>query len=131
MKAPLARRQAALAGVALVGALGAIALTRLGDDPEPPPRAVVEWHEARVAVAAVTEEQEACGATLSPELAGVLHPVLPCGARLLLEHEGRRARAEVVARGPVEGERVFDVTPALARRLGINGEAVVRWRFAD
>jgi hypothetical protein len=129
MKAALARRQAALAGVALVGALSAIALTRIGDDAEPPP-AVVEWDEARVAIAAVGEEQTTCGVTVAPETSGVAHPVLPCGARLLLEHEGRRARAEVVARGPVGAGRAFDVTPALARRLGIAGEAVVRWRFA-
>lgn len=130
MKAALARRQAALAGVALIGALGAIALTRIGGDPEPPPPAVVEWHEARVAIVAVSEEQTTCGVMVAQETSGVAHPVLPCGARLLLEHEGRRARAEVVARGPVGAGRAFDVTPALARRLGIAGETVVRWRFA-
>ena len=130
MKPALARRQAALAGVALVGALGAIALTRMGDDPQPPPQAAVEWREARVGILAAAEETTACGEALGPSTAGVAHPVLPCGAELLLEHEGRRARTEVVARGTVEGGLSFDLTPALARRLGISGEAVVRWRFA-
>jgi len=130
MKPALARRQAALAGVALVGALGAIALTRMGDDPQPPPQATVEWREARVGILAAAEETTACGEALGPSTAGVAHPVLPCGAELLLEHEGRRARTEVVARGTVEGGLSFDLTPALARRLGISGEAVVRWRFA-
>jgi len=130
MKPVLARRQAALAGVALVGALGAIALTRIGDDPEPPPQATVEWREGRVGVLPAGDETTACGETLGPSTAGVVHPVLPCGAELLLEHEGRRARTEVVATGAVEGGRTFGVTPALARRLGISGEAVVRWRFA-
>lgn len=131
MKAALARRQAALGGVALVGALGAIALTRLGGDPEPPPQAVVEWQEARVGILAAAEETTACGETLTPSTTGVAHPVLPCGAELLLEHEGRRARTEVVARNTVESGDAFDLTPALARRLGVAGEAVVRWRFAD
>lgn len=130
MKPALARRQAALAGVALVGALGAIALTRMGDDPQPPPQATVEWREARVGILAAAEGTTACGEALGPSTAGVAHPVLPCGAELLLEHEGRRARTEVVARGTVEGGLAFDLTPALARRLGISGEAVVRWRFA-
>jgi hypothetical protein len=130
MKAALARRQAALAGVALVGALGAIALTRLGDEPSPPPAAVVEWQEARVGILADTGDSAACGEAPTPATVGVAHPVLPCGAELLLEHEGRRAQAEVVARSMVESGRAFDLTPALARRLGIAGEAVVRWRFA-
>ena len=131
MKPALARRQAALAGVALVGALGAIALTRIGDDPEPPAQqATVAWREARVGIVAVPEEATACSESLPPSTAGVAHPVLPCGAELLLEHDGRRAQAEVVARIAVEGGRAFDVTPALARRLGIAAEAVVRWRFA-
>lgn len=131
MRPALARRQAALAGVALVGALGAIALTRSGDDPEPPPQqATVEWREARVGILAAPGEATACSGSLALSTAGVAHPVLPCGAELLLEHEGRRARAEVVARITVGGGRTFDVTPALARRLGIAAEAVVRWRFA-
>jgi len=130
MKPALARRQAALAGVALVGALGAIALTRMGDDPQPPPQATVEWREARVGILAAAEETTACAGALTESTAGVVHPVLPCGAELLLEHEGRRARTEVVATGAVEGGRTFDLTPGLARRLGIAAEADVRWRFA-
>jgi hypothetical protein len=131
MKPALARRQAALAAVALVGALGAIALTRIGGDPEPPPpQAAVEWREERVGILADAEEATACGESLTASTAGVAHPVLPCGAALLLEHEGRRARAEVVARASVEAGQAFDVTPALAQRLGITAEAVVRWRFA-
>ena len=131
MKPALARRQAVLAGVALVGALGAIALTRLDDDAEPPPQqATVEWREARVGILADTQEVTACGESPTPSTIGVAHPVLPCGAVLLLEHEGRRERAGVVVRIAAESGRAFDVTPALARRLGIAGEAVVRWRFA-
>lgn len=130
MKLTLARRQAALAAVAVVGAVGAIALTRIGDDPDPPPQATVEWREAQVGILAAPEQATACEGTLSASTAGVVHPVLPCGAELLLEHEGRRTRTEVVARSTVEGGRAFDVTPALAGRLGIAAEAVVRWRFA-
>ncbi|HXV56815.1 MAG TPA: hypothetical protein VD704_03015 [Gaiellaceae bacterium] len=132
MRGRLARRQAALAAVALLGALGAIALSRLDDDDaeSPPPTATVEWQEARVGVHAPSGEAGSCGQVVTDESVGVAHPVLPCGARLVLEHAGRREQAEVVVQGAVEAGRAFDVTPALARRLGIAGEATVRWRFA-
>ena len=133
MNAALARRQAGLAGVALVGALGAIALTHMGDgSTEPPARqAVVEWETAQVTTFPVTDQPTDCGATLAPSSFGVAHPVLPCGAKLLLEYEGRRAEAEVVERGSVGPGRSFDLTPALAEQLGVAGEATVRWRFTE
>ncbi len=133
MNAALARRQAALAGVALVGALGAIALTRISDGSSEPParRAVVVWEEAQVATFPVTAEPTACGVTLAPNSFGVAHPVLPCGAKLLIDYQGRRAETEVVERGPVDAGRSFDLTPALAQQLGIAGEATVRWRFSN
>ena len=131
MKPALARRQSALAGVALVGALGAIALTRINDEPEPPPpQATVEWTEGRVGILADAGAATACGEPLTPSTVGVAHPVLPCGAVLVLEHEGRQARAAVVAKGAAGTGRAFEVTPALAERLGLTGDAVVRWRFA-
>jgi rare lipoprotein A (peptidoglycan hydrolase) len=133
MNAALARRQAALAGVALVGALGAIALTHIGEgSSEPPPRqAAVEWEEAQVATFPVTDQPTACGVTLAPSSFGVAHPVLPCGAKLLLDYQGRRAEAEVVDRGSVGQGRSFDLTPALAEELGIAGQATLRWRFTE
>jgi hypothetical protein len=132
MKAGLARRQAALAAVALAGALGAIGLSRLADDaePPPPPTATVEWQEARVGVLEPDGEQSSCGVALTAESVGVAHPVLPCGARLVLEREGRSAEAEVVSQGPVAAGRAFDLTPALATQLGLAAEGTVRWRFA-
>lgn len=133
MNAALARRQAALAGVALVGALGAIALSRLGDDSDaaPPPTAGVEWETAGVAVFEPASEPTACGVTVTAQTIGIAHPVLPCGAKLLLEHQGRRAQADVVERGPVDAGQAFELSPALAQELGVVGESTVRWRFAD
>ncbi len=134
MNAALARRQAALAGVALVGALGAIALSRLGDDSDaapPPPAAGVEWETADVAVFEPVSGPTACGVTVAAETIGISHPVLPCGAKVLLEHQGRQARADVVEQGPVDPGRAFELSPALARQLGVTGETVVSWRFAE
>jgi len=133
MNAALARRQAALAGVALVGALGAIALSRLGDDSDaaPPPTAGVEWETASVSIFEPASEPTACGVTVMAQTAGIAHPVLPCGAKLLLEHQGRQAQGDVVERGPVDPGQAFELTPALAQQLGVAGEATVRWRFAE
>jgi hypothetical protein len=133
MNAALVRRQVALAGVALVGALGAIALSQLGDesDAAAPPRAVVEWETASVGVFQPTAEPTTCGVTVTETTIGIAHPVLPCGAKILVEHEGRRTQADVIQRGPVATGQAFDLSPALAQALGISGEATVRWRFAE
>ncbi len=130
----LTRRQAALAAVALVGALGAIALTRLDDDSNSapaPPAAVVEWETARVASFEPAFEPTACGVTVTAQTRGIAHPVLPCGAKLLLEHQGKQAQADVLEHRPVAAGRAFELTPALARQLGVGGETTVRWRFAE
>jgi hypothetical protein len=131
MNPALARRQAALAGVALIGALGAIALSRIGEDAPPPPsRPAVEWQQATVAVAEISAEPTSCGVALGPDSLGVVHPVLPCHAKLLLEHDGRQVEAEVVSNGQVPAGYSFDVTPRLARELGLAEGGDVNWRFA-
>ena len=134
MSSALLRRLAALAALALVATLGAIALGRAAgadEDPPPPPPPVLRWEEARVALFGRNREgeQTACGVTLAADTVGVAHPVLPCGVALVLAHGSRETRTEVIEQMPVEPGRAFDVTPALAARLGFAGEAVIRWRF--
>ncbi len=133
MNAVLARRWAALAAVALVGALGAIVLSRLDDDPDTasPPTAVAEWETAPVAIFQPAPEPTACGITVTGQTRGIAHPVLPCGAKVLLEHQGRQAQADVLEHGPVAAGRAFELSPALAQELGVAGETTVRWRFAE
>lgn len=134
MSPALAQRQVALAGVALLGALGAIALGRADGSAGPvrPNTATAAWEQGQVAVFGQGREgeQTACRVTLGPETRGIAHPVLPCGVRLILEADGREVRAEVIERGTVGGGRVFDLTAALAAELGVEGEASIRWRFA-
>jgi hypothetical protein len=133
MKPARAQRLAALAGVALLAALGALALSRTGDDSEPPAAAPqVRWETTPVAVFGADRlgQQTACGITLTEQTIGLAHAVLPCGARLLVERGGRRVEAQVVERTAVPSARAFDVTPALAERLGVPGGGEVRWRFA-
>jgi hypothetical protein len=143
VKPPLVLRQAALAGIALAAALGAIALGRADDGAEPAAEqttpatsatpTTVQWEEARVGVfgRGRLSEQTACDVTLAAETVGVAHPVLPCGVALVLEHDGREVRTEVIERRAVRTGRAFEVTRALAEALGIRGETQIRWRFAS
>lgn len=136
MSPQLARREAALAGVALLAGLVTLAFGRGEGQTSPTPRPVpVTRPTWNVAVAspyrgANGERTTACGIRLTARTRGVAHPVLPCGVKIVLAFGGREIETEVVDRGPhVTGDE-FDLTPGLARALGVKGQTRVRWRFA-
>ena len=136
MNAALVRRQAALAGVALVAALTALALARLEDSDRSEtsvPLNAPRWQEAVASSygPGLYGQQTACGVELAPETRGLAHPVLPCGVDILVSFQGKNARAEVLDRGPHGGGAEFEVTEALAQDLGLIGTQQIRWRFAD
>ena len=60
----------------------------------------------------------ACGRTLKPRTIGVAHRRLPCGTRVVFAYRGRWVRARVIDRGPYRKGYQWDLTRALARRLG-------------
>ena len=62
-----------------------------------------------------------CGGTLTTASVGVAHKSLPCGTRVTLRHRGRRMRVPVIDRGPYVGGREYDLTSAVAQRLGFRG----------
>ncbi|MER3409724.1 MAG: hypothetical protein C4306_06430 [Thermoleophilia bacterium] len=135
----LAQRALALAGAALLAAVGALAMRgEEGREPAPalPQPALVPgegWHAERAGVSPAPPPQgrrTACGWTLRPTTLGVVHPVLPCGVKLYVAYGGRQALTRVVAHGPLPPERQLDLTPALARLLGLEGVTEVRWVFA-
>ncbi len=137
MNTQLVERQIVLAGVALVATLATLALHRVGggaEQPaEPPPRAAATWYEATVGTfgrgsyGGVTT----CDVTLTRALRGVAHPVLPCGARLVVAYGGREAETRVVDRATYGPGQEFALTDALASDLGLTGVATVRWRFSS
>jgi hypothetical protein len=138
MRAALLQRQAALAGVALLAALGVVAIGGADDGPAqpagtPPPATAAEWQEAQVAVLGPERigQTTACGVTLAPETAGVAHPVLPCGVEVVLSANGREVRTQVIEQGGVGEGIAFELTPVLAQQLGVAGAAAIRWRFAE
>ena len=134
MRRTLLPRLAALAGIALLGTLGALSL--VGRDgggasaTAPPPQ--VRWEQAEVGIFGADRigQETGCGVTLDDQTAGVAHPVLPCGARLVLERQGTQVETTVVERIAVPAGGAFDLTPALAARLGLESAGTIRWRFA-
>lgn len=136
MNAAFVRRQAALAGVALVAAVTALALARLEESDRSETTVALNaprWQEAVASSYGPGRygQQTACGVELTPETRGLAHPVLPCGVDILVSFQGKTARAEVLDRGPQGGGAEFELTEALARHLGLSGTQRVRWRFAD
>jgi hypothetical protein len=73
----------------------------------------------------------ACGHVLERETLGVSHPVLVCGAKIYVGHGRTVMLTQVVARGPGSAAVQFGLTEALARELGVEGRATIRWRFAS
>ncbi len=72
----------------------------------------------------------ACGQPFTGQTQGVAHPVLPCGVRIYIRFHGKEVLTQVIDRGPSVPGRDFDVTKALANRLGLHGSQRIQWRFA-
>jgi rare lipoprotein A (peptidoglycan hydrolase) len=72
----------------------------------------------------------ACGGVIHPDTTGVAHPTLPCGARIFISYRGVRVLTQVVDRGPYRAGRQFDLTDALARRVGLRGVQTIQWSYA-
>ena len=58
------------------------------------------------------------------------HPVLPCGAKLILRSGDTQILTEVIDNALAEPGRQLEVTEALATMLGIDGTVELEWRFA-
>jgi peptidoglycan lytic transglycosylase len=136
---PFLQRVAWLAGLTLVAAIAALAITRRSTDsrantPEAVPVAGTKsgYYTGRAAPYGPTarHRRTACGLPFTKKTEGVAHPVLPCGVRLFVRFRGREVLTEVVDRGPNVPGRDFDLTKALANRLDLHGSQKIEWRFA-
>jgi rare lipoprotein A (peptidoglycan hydrolase) len=136
----LARRGLALAAVALLGGVLAFAADSWGGkdtgstQPEarPVPVPGSGWYRALAAPypASTARARTSCGQKLGPETLGVAHPVLPCGVKLYISYGDKLVLTQVVDRGPGAPGRDFDLTQALATKLGLEGTQQIRWRYA-
>lgn len=70
----------------------------------------------------------ACGVVLTPGTIGVAHRRLPCGTRVVFAYRGHWVPAMVIDRGPYTHGYKWDLTRALAARLGtlVRGTALIR-----
>jgi hypothetical protein len=134
-----AQRVLALTGAALLAAMVALAVAEQNESsaraagPQPAVGAGAGWYSAVAGVAPdfpVDGKRSRCGWLLRPETLGIVHPVLPCGAKLFVDYGGRRVYTEVVDRAPAPSGEDFDLTAALADRVGLSGTRDVRWAFA-
>jgi hypothetical protein len=134
----LLQRLAALGAAALLVGTFGVALSQAGQSssesalPEP---AVGPWGGWTTVLAGVAPQalrggrRSGCDWLVRQRMQGVIHPTLPCGSMLYVEYKGRQALTQVVAKLPVGQGRQLDVTPRLARRLGLEGVREVRWAF--
>jgi hypothetical protein len=138
MKLSVLQRTIVLAGVALLAAVGALALTSRDDasatDTEP--RAVPTpdggWYVALAGSRGVAGDAErtTCRQILTGRSLGVTHPTLPCGAKIFIRYDGTELLTEVIDTRLKEPGRQFELTEALARRLELEGTQEIEWRFA-
>ena len=132
MRPPLAVREVALAGLALLAAITSLAITAQtrGDDDTTPQQEGSFTALAGSSGPAAFGRRTACGGTLTADTQGVAHPTLPCGARIFITYKGKTVLTQVVDRGPYVPGRQFDLTDALARHLGLRGVQLIHWAYA-
>lgn len=139
MPAAVAQRLLALAAVALLAGVIALAvIERRSSDASATPAPVGAvapgsgWYRALAASRgpAGDAERTSCGLILTNRSLGISHPVLPCGAKLVLRFGGQSVLTEIIDNQLKSAGRQFELTEQLAVLLGIDGTQQVDWRFA-
>ena len=138
MSPALAQREVALAGIALLAAILALALTSHGSTagtrnlPQPVTAPGGGWYTA-LAGAGLPRygRRTRCNIVLRPRTIGVTDSVLPCGIKLYVAYrDSPEVLTQVIDRRPVVPGRKFELTPNLAEQLGVDGVQRIRWVFA-
>ena len=121
----------------MIAGLAAIAVVEgRAEEPVAAPQGAIAagggWYEALAAPRPPGEDAErtSCGLVLTAESLGLTHSVLPCGAKLLLRYGGETVLSEVIDNELTANGRQFELTPALARLVGLDGTQEVEWRYA-
>jgi hypothetical protein len=139
VSAAVAQRLLALGAVALLAGVIAVAIVERRSDAAnatPPPSGAAApgggWYSALAASRgpAGDAERTTCGLILTSKSLGVTHPVLPCGAKLLIRFGGQTVLTEVIDNRLKGAGRQFELTDQLAADLGIDGTQEIDWRFA-
>jgi len=90
------------------------------------------WYEALAAPRPPGDDAErtSCGLVLTARSLGVTHPVLPCGAKVLIRYGDETVLTEVIDNELAATGRQFELTRALAQLVGLDGTQEVEWRYA-
>lgn len=75
-------------------------------------------------------EHTTCGLILTARSLGVTEPVLPCHAKIVIRFGGRSYLTEVIDNRLKAPGRQFELTDALAQKIGLDGTQRIEWRFA-
>jgi rare lipoprotein A len=128
----VAQREAVLALVALLAAVVALAVTYSRHSSSELPAPVGAYSAlAGSSGPSVFGKHTACGTVIGPETQGVAHPVLPCGVHVYITYRNRTVLTQVIDHGPYVPGREFDLTEALAKRLGLHGVQTIHWSYAE
>ena len=139
MSVGVLQRAVALAAVALLAGVAVLALNRQTEDgaaqpgeAQPVTVADTGWYSALAGSrgAPGDAERTTCRRVLTNRSLGVSHPVLPCGVKIYIAYGGTEVLTEVIDARLKRQGRQFELTEALAQRLGIDGTQQIRWRFA-
>jgi hypothetical protein len=138
VSAALAQRLLSLAAVALLTGLVALAVVERRDPDAAPVSQGAQAPGARgwyVALAAPRPpagdaERTTCDLILTARSLGVTHPVLPCGAKLVVRYRGGTVLTDVIDNDLTSSGRQFELTDALARLVGLDGTQQIEWRYA-
>jgi rare lipoprotein A len=126
-----AQRPAVLAAIGLLGAAIALAVTSDRHRASALPPAVGAYTAlAGSSGTAAFGRHTTCGGIIGARTEGVAHPVLPCGVRVYITYNGEHVLTQVIDRGQTTPGRQFDLTDALARRIGLSGVQRIRWSYA-
>src|SRR5262249_49580510 len=113
----VAQRLVLLSAVALLAGVAALAI----GPPRAPPSdaaalpsapAPAGWNVAFAGSRGQTGDAQrtTCGQVLAPESLGVTHPVLPCGAKVILRYGSKQVLTEVIDNSLAEPGRQLEVT---------------------
>ena len=132
MRPALAQRELALAAIAVLAGLIVLAVSvgrssRSESSSLPQP---VEWKTALAApYTPSVKKRTACGQRVDGHTLGVAHPVLHCGVKIFIAFNGKQVLTQVIDKGPAVPGREFDVTKALADKIGLQGVEQVQWAY--
>jgi rare lipoprotein A (peptidoglycan hydrolase) len=129
----LAQRELALAAIAVLAGVVVLAVSvgRSGDGKASSLPQPVQWYKALAAPYTPSAKKgTACGQAVNAHTLGVAHPTLPCGVKIFLDYDGKRVLTQVIDKGPAVPGREFDVTRALADKIGLQGVDQLQWAYA-